>query len=232
MRSHAALVASLVRDGDTLEFGIGKLQVAVLDALKAHRNLRVYSGMVSSPIAALLDSDVIQGKASVQVGVALGDAELYKRVAHDDRFLFRPVSETHDPRRIGAIPQFCAINSGIEVDLFGQVNADSLGGRQVAGVGGLPAFVSGAKLSDQGRSIIALPAAADDGKISRIVPSFAAPALSAIPRHDADYVVTEYGIASLKDASITTRANRLIAIAAPQFREELTQAWSQLLKRL
>ena len=228
MMAHAALVASLVREGDTLEFGVGKLQAGILASLGGHRELKVYSGMVTPPLLPLLDAGVIDGKASVQAGVALGDAAFYERIGADDRFFFRPVSETHDVRRIAAIPQFCAINSGIEVDLFGQVNADSVKGRLMAGVGGLPAFASGARLSPGGRSIIALSAATDDGSLSRIVPTLGLNAAVAVPRHDADYVVTEHGIAELRGASLLERAKRLIAIAAPQHREALEEAWAEI----
>jgi acyl-CoA hydrolase len=232
MNTHAGLVAGLVRDGDTLEFGVGKLQAAILAALSRHRNLKVYSGMVSPPVLPLLDLGVISGRNSIQAGVALGDAAFYQRLAQDDRFFFRPVSETHDVRRLSAIPQFCAINSAIEVDLFGQANADSVGGRMMAGVGGLPAFVNGARLSPGGRSIIALSAATEDGSISRIVPTMGPNTAIAVPRHEADYVITEYGVAELRAATLPQRAQRLIAIAAPQFRDSLSQAWSQILKRL
>ncbi|WP_428311857.1 acetyl-CoA hydrolase/transferase family protein [Hydrocarboniphaga sp.] len=232
MGAHAALVASLVREGDTLEFGVGKLQAAILASLADHRNLKVYSGMVSPPVLQLLDRRVIDGRNSIQAGVALGDAAFYQRIAQDESFFFRPVSETHDVRRLAAIPRFCAINSGVEVDLFGQVNADSVGGKLIAGVGGLPAFVSGAGLSPGGRSIIALSAATDDGSISRIVPTLGPNTAIAVPRHDADYVVTEYGIAELRGVSLAERARRLIAIAAPPFHDSLNQAWAQLMKRL
>lgn len=232
MKAHAALVASLVRDGDTLEFGIGKMPGAILDALSAHRNLKVYSGMVSPSVLPLIDSGVIDGKAAVQAGVALGDADFYARTGRDERFYFRPVNETHSVLRIAAIPSFCAINSGVEVDLFGQVNADSVKGKIVAGVGGLPAFVAGSRLSPGGRSIIVLPAATDDGGFSRIVATLGSNAAAGVTRHEADYVVTEHGIAALRGASLHERAKRLIAIAAPQFREGLEQSWGEIAKRL
>lgn len=232
MRKHAAFVAGLVRDGDTVQFGVGKLQSAVLDALRSHRRLRVYSGMVSTAIVDLLDAGAIQGAASIEAGVALGDAAFYQRVGQDEAFYFRPVGETHDVRRIAAIPSFCAVNSAIEVDLFGQVNGDCINGKLLAGVGGLPAFVHGARLSAGGRSIIALPSATDDGKLSRIVPTLSPCGLVALPRHEADQVVTEHGIADLRGKSLHARAQALIAIAAPPFREELARAWDEISRRL
>jgi acyl-CoA hydrolase len=224
-RRLAVMVANLVRDGDTIECGVGKLPAAILEALNAHCNLRIHSGMVASQITGLIDCGAVGGKAAIQAGVALGGADFYQRVGEDDRFFFRPVNETHDILRIAATPRFCAINSAVEVDLFGQVNADSINGRLVAGVGGLPAFVSAARLSLDGRSIIVLPATTDNEAHSRIVAAFAKGSAVAIPRHDADYVVTEYGVAALRGLALHARARALIAIAAPQFREELDRAW-------
>jgi acyl-CoA hydrolase len=231
MTAHAAHVAGLVRDGDTLEFGVGKLQAAILRALRNHRRLRIYSGMVSAPVADLLDHGAIEGEAAIQAGVALGDAAFYQRIGADASFYFRPVSETHDVRRIGAIDNFCAINSAIEVDLFGQVNADSLNGRLVAGVGGMPAFVGGARMAAGGRSIIALPSTADGGAVSRIVATLGAGSLAALPRHEADYIVTEFGVAQLRGLSLHQRAQALIGVAAPQFRDSLAGAWQQIAAR-
>ena len=232
MRAHAALVANWVRDGDTLEFGVGKLQAGILGALANHRNLRVWSGMASTPVLQLLDRGVISGRASLNVGAALGDRALYERAAADEAFFFRPVSETHDVLRMAAIPRFVAINSAVEVDLFGQVNADALNGRLAAGVGGLPAFAAGASLSEGGRSIIALPAATDDGRFSRIVPRLSAPGVCAIPRHHADVVVTEHGAAELRGLDLHARARALIAVAAPAMRESLSAAWAEIARQL
>lgn len=232
MQAHAARVASLVRDGDTLEFGVGKLQAGILAALVDHRNLRVWSGMASTPVLQLLDRGVISGKASVNLGVALGNQTLYQRLADDDSFYLRPVSETHDALRIALTDNFCAINSAVEVDLFGQVNADCVSERLAAGVGGLPGFAGGALMSRGGRSIIAVPAATEDGRHSRIVARLGSPGMVAIPRHAADHVVTEYGIASLRGLSLHQRAAALIAVAAPEFRETLAQSWAAMARRL
>jgi acyl-CoA hydrolase len=185
--------------------------------------------MASSPLLQLLDHGVISGAETVNIGVALGDRQMYERTAQDDAFYFRPVSETHDVRTIAAIDSFCAINSAVEVDLFGQVNAESIGGRLVAGVGGLPAFVAGALLSPSGRSIIALPATTDDGR-SRIVARLSAGCLTALPRQSADFVVTENGIAALRGLSLQERGRALVAIAAPQHREALAAEWQNCLK--
>ncbi|WP_420467667.1 acetyl-CoA hydrolase/transferase family protein [Panacagrimonas sp.] len=231
MLKHGARVAALVQDGDTLEFGVGKLQAAILASLRSHRRLRVWSGMVSPPVLGLLDSGAIRGRGSVQAGVALGDAAFYERVGRDPAFLLRPVNETHDVRRIARIRSFCAINSAVEVDLFGQVNADSIGSKLVAGVGGLPSFVAGASLSRGGRSIIALPATTEDARRSRIVPKLGA-GFTALPRHTADHVVTEHGVASLRGLTLHARARALIDIAAPAFRQTLAQQWDEIARAL
>ena len=231
MRTHASLVASLVYDGDTLEFGVGKLQSGILSALSEHQRLRVWSGMASAPILPLLDRGIIAGKASVNIGVALGTPDFYERTGRDEAFCFRPVNETHDVASIAAIDSFCAINSAVEIDLFGQINAESANGRLIAGVGGLPAFIAGALRARSGRSIIALPASTEDGR-SRIVPQIAGPGLAALPRQSADYVVTEFGIAALRDLDLAQRAAALIRIAAPEHREALAALWHDSIRVL
>lgn len=223
----AAQVVTLVRDGDTIELGIGKIQSAIISALSNHRSLKMFSGMVLPQVLGLLESGSINGRHSIQAGVALGDLPFYQRIAQDESFYFRPVSETHDLRRLAAIPYFCAINSAVEVDLFGQVNADSINGKQIAGVGGLPTFISGARLSEYGRSIIVLPSMTDNGRFTRIVPAISSSCNTAIARHDADFVVTEYGIAALKGLSVHARAQALIDIAHPEQRDNLAAAWAK-----
>jgi acyl-CoA hydrolase len=228
----AALVADLIKDGDTLQFGVGRLQAAVLGSLKNHRRLRVYSGMVSAGVTGLLDAGAIDGTGAIECGVALGNETFYRRLDRDPTFFFRPAAETHDIRRIAAIPNFCAINSAVEVDLFGQVNVDCLNGRLVAGVGGLPAFAAGAQLSPGGRSIVVLAASGDKGRASRIVCSTQSRPLIALPRHAADIVVTEYGVAQLRDRTVQQRAHALLSIAAPEFHNELAAQWREVERRL
>jgi acyl-CoA hydrolase len=228
---HGQLVATLIPDGATLQVGVGRLQAAVFSALKCHRGLGIHSGMISRSTLGLLESGAVAGDRPVECGVALGDAAFYREIDDDERFLFRPVTETHDVRRIASIKRFFAINAAVEVDLFGQVNVDSLQGRFLAGVGGLPAFVTAARLSSGGRSIVVLPATATGGKSSRIVPALSNPAHIALARHDADYVVTEFGVADLRNCGIQSRAEALIGIAAPEFRDSLDAAWDNMCKR-
>jgi acyl-CoA hydrolase len=232
VRAHAALVASLVPEGATLQFGIGRLQSAILDALRDHRGLRIYSGMVSSSVSRLIDCGAIAGVGAIQTGVALGDAPFYERVGRDETFYFRPARETHDVQRIAALPKFCAINSAVSVDLFGQVNSEVIGGRLVAGAGGLPAFAMGARLAPGGTSITALAATADGGTKSRIIARPPSGMITTLPRYLADFVVTEFGIADLRTRGVDGRAQALIDVAAPEFRDELATEWTEILRGL
>ncbi|WP_304440465.1 acetyl-CoA hydrolase/transferase C-terminal domain-containing protein, partial [Hyphomonas sp. ND6WE1B] len=152
---------------------------------------------------------------------------LYTTAGKDARFNFQPVSVTHSVPVLAAIPRLAAINGGVEVDLFGQLNSEWVKGRQVASTGGLGNFVRGAQLSEGGRSIIALPATARGGSLSRIVVQLASPTVT-LSRAEAGYVVTEYGVADLTTADIDQRAERLIAISAPDFRDELANQWAKL----
>lgn len=228
----ARYVANVVHDGDTVQVGIGKMVTAVLASLTGHRRLRLHAGMATQAVRPLIEKGVIAGRGAVTVGLALGDRDFYRDVAADETFWFAPVSETHDIRRLAAIENFVAINAALEVDLFGQVNCDTLSGRLVAGVGGMPAFAQGAKLSAGGRAIFALLSSASGGAVSRIVPRLDTGALVGAPRHVADLVVTEHGVADLRGATLAERAARLIAVAAPEHREALQAAWRMELARL
>ena len=218
-------VAGVLKDGDTLQLGIGKAPTAILRQLHGHKNMRIYSGMVSDAVLPLLDAGVFDDAVPIQAGVALGDATFYEQLDRDERFFFRPVSETHDIRHISIIPNFVAINAALEIDLMGQVNCYSLDGKLFAGVGGMPAFVTGARSGDDGRSIFSLSATARGGQISRIVPMLSAGSFVGSPRHAVDLVATEYGVAHLRGLSLEQRAAQLIRIAAPQFRDQLSQQW-------
>ncbi|MDJ0919507.1 MAG: acetyl-CoA hydrolase/transferase C-terminal domain-containing protein [Henriciella sp.] len=225
-------IAGLCDTGDALQFGLGNVQQAVLKALQGHRQLRIHAGMVSNPLVQLLESEAIADDyGAITTGVAIGNSDLYDRVVQDDRILFAPVTYTHAISTLAAIPRFKAINSCIEVDLFGQANAEFINGRQVSGTGGLVDFLRGAAASKSGRGILALTSTARKGTISRIVPRLPQDATS-ISRADVDTVVTEHGIAELKHKTIEQRAQALISIADPQFRESLAAAWHAMRKDL
>lgn len=227
-------VATLVADGDTIEFGVGGTPSAVLAALRGKRELGVHTGLTTDSLIDLMEAGVVtNAKKPIDTGrtvtgLAIGTRRLYDALAAGVPIDFRPVGYTHDRTVIARLDRFIAINSVIEVDLFGQANAEMIGGRQVSGTGGLLDFVQAARRAPHGRSVLALQAMASDGKTSRIVPALSAGTVVTVPRAEADYVVTEYGIAELRDKSVDERAEALIAVAAPHVRDELTAAWRKL----
>jgi acyl-CoA hydrolase len=224
-----AHVATLVRDGDTLQFGIGGVPLSLAQALSGHRRLRFHGGMLPAAFRTLWEAGAIDRDAPVTTGVVLGDAALRDFVATLPTLRLEPVTVTHDPARLAAIPRFVAVNGAVEVDLFGQVNAERAGGVIQAGAGGLPAFAQGALASPGGRLVVALPAAARGGAVSRIVPVLGTQSLVSLPRHLADAVVTEHGVAELRGLSLDARARALIAIADPAHRAALQAAWQDIL---
>ena len=234
-----AHVASLVRDGDTLQFGIGSVPVALAASLAHHRRLRIHGGMVSASLSALWHAGALDRDARITTGVVLGDAAVREFVAELPTLWLTDVRRTHDAAAIAALgpgTRFVAINSAVEVDLFGQVNAERVNGVLQAGAGGLPAFAAAAQSAPGGRLLICLAATArrrgSDAAPSRIVPALDARALCTLPRHLADAVVTEHGVAPLRGLSIDARARALIDIAAPEHRTELTAAWDALRRTL
>lgn len=224
----AAHIAELVDEGDALQFGVGNVQNAILSALKGRRGLRIYSGMISDPILGMMDADPT---IRVDTGVATGTKALYDRMAHAPNVHFHPVSKTHFATALAAVPRLRAINSVIEVDLFGQANAEFINGRQVAGQGGLNDFLRGATHSEGGIGITAFLATARGGDVSRIVPRLPPDAVT-VMRTDMDTVITEYGAARLRGKSIDARADALIAIAAPQHRAMLAEEWEAMRRRI
>ena len=218
-------VAALVPDGAAIQTGIGAAPAAILAALKDHRGLRIRSGMVTEGYRTLFHAGALAGKAHHQAGIAYGSADFYAWLAEADLCAFARVTLTHGAAALAGTPGLHAINSALEVDLYGQANLEWRSGRQVSSVGGAPDFAHGAMASEGGRSIIALPAAA--GAISRIVPRLAAPTVS-LARHETDVIVTEHGAAYLRGRSADERAETLIAIAAPEHRSALQDAWADL----
>lgn len=220
--------ARLVKDGDTLQIGVGRLPAQILRALRAHNDLGFHSGLISDAAIALMDGGIVtNARKPIDKGfsvgtVALGSAEFYKKLGSRDDVLIRPVSYTHDVDTIAQFTDFVSLNSALEVDLDGQVNAEHLNGIQVGGAGGFVDFVRGARRAANGRSVVAIEATARGGTVSRIKPRLTS--VVTCLRGDIDYVVTEFGIANLRHASIRERQQALIAIAAPQFRDELIEA--------
>lgn len=228
----AARIISLIGDGATLQFGLGNVQTAVLAALGGKRRLSVHSGMISDGILGAIDAGAVDARpGAVTTGVALGSPTLYAHAAADPRFAFLPVSYTHALDTLRRIPDFVAVNSVIEVDLFGQANAEFIDGRQVSGAGGLVDFLRGAHAAPGGKPIVALASTARAGSVSRIVPRLSAPAVS-VARADLGFVVTEHGAVDLRGLDVERRASALIAVAHPDHRSALRAAWSSLVRTL
>lgn len=229
MAEIARHASALVRDGDCVQTGLGSAPNGVLSALSGHRRLRLFGGMVTDAGLALLDAGAVM---SVTSGVAVTGPGWTKRLGSETRVRFRPVSDTHGALAVAAVPSLVAINSALEIDLFGQVNGEVLAGRQISGHGGVADYVRGARLSPGGRSIMVLAATGGGGKVSRIVPVHPPGTPISITRADVDHVVTEFGVASIRDTDIDTRAARLIAIAAPDARDGLGNAWDQMRRQM
>lgn len=219
--SHAA---AMVPDGATLQTGLGKIPDAILSALTSHRRLRLHTGLIGDGVLSLLRSGAMAPGPSALAGVAIGSQALYDALA-DDHFQFRPVTVTHDPATLGAIPDFVTINSAMEVDLFGQVFAESSSRGFQSGPGGASDYARGSRRSPGGLRIIALPSSAKG--VSRIVAPGRGHGPVSLSRFDVDCVVTEHGVADLRFAEYSQRAAALIAVAAPQHREELEIAWRE-----
>jgi len=228
----AGHVASLIQDGDTLQCGIGTIPLALGQALKNHRQLRLHAGMVTQTLRRLWEAGALDPDARITTGVALGDSEFHDFVGRLEPLWFTDVAHTHQPATVAATKRFIAVNAAVEVDLFGQVNSERIGGALQAGAGGLPAFAQGALASEGGRLIICLRASAARGTLSRIIPSLTDQALCTIGRYQADAVVTEYGIAELRHRNVEQRAQALIDIAAPEHRAALAAAWEAMRAKL
>ena len=224
-------VAEIIQDGDCLQVGIGNILNAILAKLRNKNDLGVHSGLVSDGIMSLAKAGNITGAMKnidcgrIVTGTTLGSCELMDWAGTAPELSLRPVSYTHDAGVIRQLDQFTSINSALQVDLFGQVNADMLNGEQISGTGGSIDMMRGAALSRGGRSIIALKATAAGGKSSRIVSRLAADTAATILRTDVDYVVTEFGACRLKHMTVGERVDALIGIAAPQFRDQLREQW-------
>ncbi|HEY3063593.1 MAG TPA: acetyl-CoA hydrolase/transferase C-terminal domain-containing protein [Chloroflexota bacterium] len=227
-----AHVADLVEDGATLQLGIGGIPNAALAALSDRKDLGVHTEMFSDGLLDLVEAGVVTGEAkSIHPGkiittFLMGSQRLYDWI-HDNPMLeMHPVDYTNDTSIIRRNTRMTAINSALQVDLTGQVCADSIGTRIYSGVGGQMDFMRGAALSSGGKAIIALPSTARGGSVSRIVPTLTEGAGVTTTRAHVQYVVTEFGVAYLHGKSIRERARALSGIAHPQFRDQLI-AWAR-----
>ena len=220
-------VASLIPDGATLQTGIGGISDAVLHCLGDKRDLGIHTEMVSDGVIDLMESGVINGerktlhRGKAVLSFVLGTRRLFDYIHENPAFEFRLISYTNDPFVVAQNDRMVAINGALQVDLTGQVCADSIGTRPYSGFGGQIDFIRGAARSKGGVPIIALPSTARGGTVSRIAPVLEPGAGVVTSRADVHYVVTEYGIAYLHGKTLRERAEALIAIAEPRFRAEL-----------
>lgn len=222
-------VASLIRDGSVLQMGIGGVPNAVLHCLGSHKDLGLHTEMFSDGVIELIESGVMNGRrknlhpGKLVAGFVLGTRKLFQFIHDNPLFEFHPISYTNNPFVIAKNDKMVAINSAIEVDLTGQVCADSIGTRPYSGFGGQVDYIRGAARSKGGVPIIALPSTARNGTVSRIKPVLTPGAGVVTSRADVHYVVTEHGIANLHGRTLRQRAEALIAIAEPRFQAELEE---------
>ena len=229
------IISEMIDDGSTLQMGIGTIPDAVLKALSSHKNLGVHTEMCSDGIIDLIERDVVNNSLKkihpfkTVAGFAVGTRRLYDYVHDNPSFVFLDIDYVNDPHVIRRNPKVIAINSAIEVDLTGQVCADSIGTYQFSGIGGQMDFMRGAALSEGGKPIIALTSRTKKGE-SRIVPYLKQGAGVVTTRGHVHYVVTEYGVANLYGKNLRQRAKSLTDIAHPEDREELERAFFERYK--
>lgn len=228
-------VANLIEDESTLQMGIGSIPNAVLAQLNNHKNLGLHTEMFSDGVIDLIKSGVIDcSKKKIAKGRALatfliGSKKLYDFVDNNPFIVLKESSYVNDTAIIRKNPKVVAINSAIEVDLTGQICADSIGHKMYSGVGGQMDFVRGASLSEGGKAIIALSSTSNQGH-NRIVPYLRQGAGVVTTRAHAQYIVTEYGVADLYGKTLKQRVAAMAEIAHPDFREEILKAYFDNLK--
>ena len=229
-RAIARHVAALVPDGATIQIGIGAVPQAILESLSGHRDLGVHSGMLCDGMIPLVESGGITGARKsldpyrLAAGEVLGTEPLFRFVDDNPVVLMLPAGMSHGLEYVQGQERFVSINSALEIDLTGQVNAEWLNGRQISGLGGSFDFVEAAMYAPGGMSIVAMTATAARGSASRIVPALPAGTAVTTPRHCVDYVVTEHGVADLRAKTLRERSAALTAIADASFRPQLEAA--------
>ena len=226
--------AELINDGDCLQLGIGAVPDAILGFLKNKKHLGIHTEMFSDGIVDLVNESVVDCSeknfhpGKMVATFFMGTEKLYKFVHNNPMVEMHSVDYTNNPANIAKNDNMVSINSALEVDLSGQIVADTIGYKQYSGTGGQADFVRGAAWSKGGRSIIALHSTAAEGKISRISPHIAEGAAVVTNRADVHYVVTEQGVADLRGKSVADRAKALIGIAHPDFRKTLKKDFQRL----
>lgn len=228
-RHIARNVAGLIEDGACLQVGIGAIPSAILPYLSDRKELGIHTETLTESAIPLIEKGVITGSRKqinpnkIVLGFAMGTHDWYEYVDDNPIFEFQPSGYCNDPFIIAQNDNVVAINSAIEIDVTGQVVADSVGSRLVSGFGGQVDFIRGAARSRGGKPIIAISSTAKGGTVSRIVPRIQSGAGVVTTRADVHYVVTEYGVANLHGKNVRQRAEALIQIAHPKFREELSR---------
>lgn len=229
-RQLGAHVAALIRDGDCLQVGGGAVPAAVAECITDRRDLGIHTELFTDWMVDLIERGCITGaRKTIDPGTVVtsfcrGTQRLYEFIHENPTVAFHPIEYTNDPYRIGLLDNVVAINAAVQIDLTGQINSESLGAQQISGTGGLVDFVRGAARSRGGRSIIALPSTALGGKASRIVPAFEPGTAVSVLRAEAQWVVTEYGARNLRGMTLRERAQALMDLAHPDFREALRDA--------
>lgn len=226
-------VASLVRDGDCLQLGIGAIPDAALKFMGSKKDLGIHSEMISDGVVDLYEKGIINCHAKnfnrdrMVVSFLMGTRRLYDFVDDNPGLCMAPVDYVNHPCIIGQNDNLVSINSSVEVNLMGEACSEAIGLNQFSGIGGQVDFIRGAAFSKGGRSILAFPSTAKKGTISKIVPYLTQGAAVTTSRNDVDYVVTEHGIAKLKGNTLRERARQMIRIAAPQFQDGLAEEFER-----
>lgn len=222
-----ALVAAEIGDGDCIQTGIGAIPAAILRRLTGRNDLGLHGGLIDDGGMRLIRNGNVTGARKEMdvhhhvTGMALGSPAMMAWLGERPDVVFRGADYTHEVSVIGRLSNFVSVNSAVEVDLLGQVNAEMAGGRQISGTGGSVDFMRASRVSPGGRSIIAMTATARGGSVSRIVPRVE---MVTALRTDVDMVVTEHGVARLEKKPVRERARALTEIAAPEFRDELRRS--------
>ncbi|HVM53989.1 MAG TPA: acetyl-CoA hydrolase/transferase C-terminal domain-containing protein [Acidimicrobiales bacterium] len=224
----AALVAERIVDGATLQVGIGSIPNALVAALSGHRDLGIHTELLSDGLIDLIEAGVVTGTRKVRAPgkvittFALGTQRLYDFMHENAIVELLPVDYVNDPRVIATERCFVSINATVEIDLLGQCASETVGGRYWSSSGGQADFARGAMYSEQGEAFIVLPSTALGGTVSRIRATLTPGSVVTTLKNTVDHIVTEYGVADMRGRSISQRASALIAIAHPDFRDELT----------
>jgi acyl-CoA hydrolase len=227
-RRIAAQVVERIPDGATLQAGIGSIPNALLAGLRQHRDLGIHTELLSDGLIHLVETGVVTGTrkrvapGKVVTTFALGTQVLYDFLHENPAVEFLPVDYVNDPRVIAREDCFVSINASCEVDLVGQCASETVGGRYWSSSGGQADFARGAMYSAHGRAFVVLPSTACHGQVSRITATLTPGSIVTTSKNTVDHVVTEYGVADMRGRTLAQRAEALIGVAHPRFRDELT----------